>query len=345
MITTKDIAKQLNISVSTVGRALSDDPRISVETRRRVQEVAKSIGYVTNRAARMLRGSKSNLVALMVPDVRHGFYSKIAHALSECLERENFILTLSETGDRPDRELQHLRGLAGSQIAGVILVPTMHPHADTIKILKSIPHVQLVRRHASLGGQSFGIDFARAVEDATRHLLQLGHRHIGYIGAHDQLFTSMDRLNGFRTALAAFSAKGTEQIGEPANRDWSAEAIRQILRSRPRPTAVVLSSVRITYDVLRELRASGVAVPEELSVVGFGDEPGFEWWGPGLTTVDLPISDLSTACGLWFLHHRLQNADTASYGAFTNLSAPSMLIRGSTAEIKKASASARRKGV
>jgi len=343
MVTTKDIAKQLNIAVSTVGRALSDDSRISVETRQRVQEAARNLGYVTNRAARMLRGSKSNLVALMVPDIRHSFYYKIAHAMAECLERENFILTLSETGDRPERELQHLRELAGSQIAGVILIPTMRPHAESVRLLKSMPHVQLIRRHPALGGQSFGIDFARAVEDATRHLLQLGHRHIGYIGAHDQLFTSMDRLNGFRAALQAFSAKGSEQIGEPSDPDWSAEAIRQLLRQRSRPTAVVLSSVRITHDVLRALRTLGTSVPDDLSVIGFGDEPGFEWWGPGLTTVDLPVADLSTACGLWLLHHRLKQDDSASDAAFTNLSTSTLLVRGSTAEMRKSPAAARKK--
>ena len=97
MVTIKDIAARLQVSPSTVGRALADDPRISSAMKQKVAEVASELGYVANRAARMMRGVSSNLVGLVVPDIRNSFYSTIAHALSKCLEQEGFQLTLSAT--------------------------------------------------------------------------------------------------------------------------------------------------------------------------------------------------------------------------------------------------------
>src|SRR4249920_3408986 len=85
MTTTKDIAARLNLSVSTVGRALADDHRISAETKFRVNQVAEELGYVANRAARMMRGARSTVVGLVVPDVGNSFYSTVAHALAETM--------------------------------------------------------------------------------------------------------------------------------------------------------------------------------------------------------------------------------------------------------------------
>jgi LacI family transcriptional regulator len=84
----------------------------------------------------------------------------------------------------------------------------------------------------------------------------------------------------------------------------------------------------MTQGILEELLAQGVRVPDDLSVVGFGDELGFRWWGPGLTTVGLPVHDLATACGLWFVHHVRQNSATAS--PYTSISPATLIVRGST---------------
>lgn len=336
MITTKDIAQRLQVSISTVGRALSDDPRISQATRQRVQNAAREMGYVAHRAARMLRGSGSNMVALMLPDIRHSFYSTVAHALSECLEKEQFQLTLSETGDDPARELRHLRELAGAQAAGVILVPSMKPLPELARLLRSIPHVQLLRHQPSLGDLSFGIDFSRAVEDATRHLLQRGHRRIAYLGADASLSTATERLRGFRAAMREADAQGLEVQTDPSDAESGRQAVRRLLALRTKPTAVIVGSVRLTYAVLDELRALNVQVPDELSVIGFGDEPGFNWWGPGLTTVSLPVADLATTCALWFVHHQLKHKGTPPVSSFATLSSATLIVRGSTAEARSA---------
>ena len=330
MVTIKDIATRLNVSASTVGRALADDPRISTGMKKQVGLVAAEIGYVANRAARMMRGASSNLVGLIVPDIRNSFYSTIAHALSMCLEREKLQLMLSETDDDRDVELKHVRALLGAEVAGVILVPSVRPHPEAIRLLKSTPHIQLLRHYPALGKQWFGIDDTQGLYLATKHLFDLGHRRIAYIGGTEEIPTGAARLRGYRGALsqAGSSTGDLEELGSPGALDFGRQALRRLLALKKPPTAVVTGAVLHTSSILDELQDSGIQAPRDLSVVGFSDERGYRWWGPGLTTIALPVSELATACGLWFVHQLRQKPD--EWPAYSSLSPATLIVRGST---------------
>lgn len=136
MSTAKDLAKELEISVSTVGRALANDPRISAATRQRVMEAALRSGYVASRAAQMMRGASSRLVGLILPDLGNSQYSIGAHALAKCLEAEGFQLVLSESGDDPMTELRHLRELCSAGVAGIVIIPSPKPLPESARLLK-----------------------------------------------------------------------------------------------------------------------------------------------------------------------------------------------------------------
>lgn len=336
MVTIKDIAARLQVSPSTVGRALADDPRISAATKKRVTEVANEMGYVANLAARMMRGVSSNLIGLVLPDIRNSFYATIAHALSKCVQGAGFQLTLSETEDDRMVELQHLRELASANVAGIIIVPSAKPHREAVRLLKMQPHVQLIRRESAIGDQFFGIDDTQAIYDATNHLIELGHRRIAYIGGTDDLPTGAARLRGYQKALEPLPRSGKAgpdlvRLGTPGSVEFGREAIRALLSQANAPTAVVAGSVRITQGVLEELTARRISVPDQLSVVGFGDEVGFSWWGPGLTTIGLPVHDLATACGLWFVHQIRQGESARA--PYSSIATSTLIMRGSTREL------------
>ena len=338
MITIKDIAARLQVSPSTVGRALADDARISSTMKQKVHDLAHEMGYVANRAARMMRGVSSNLVGLVVPDIRNSFYSTIAHALSKCLEQEDFQLTLSETDDDRLIELRQIRELTSANVAGIIIVPTARPHPDTVRLLGMITHIQLLRKHAALAQQWFGIDDVQALYQATKHLTDLGHRRIAYIGSSAELPTGAARVKGFREALAACdgACHAVEELGAPGSASFARDALRRVLALPTPPTALVTGSVTHTFSVLEELLASGIKVPEQLSVVGFSDELAFRWWGPGLTTVCLPVSELATACGLWFVHQTKQKP--ASTAPYSSISPPTLIVRDSTRRVDTSAA-------
>ncbi|MGI5365304.1 LacI family transcriptional regulator [Streptomyces sp. A244] len=332
MITTRDIAERLGVSVSTVGRALADDPRISEETKFRVRQAASDMGYVGNRAARMMRGASSNVVALVIPDIRNSFYSTIAHELSKNMESEGFQLMLSETDDDRTAELRHLRELSANRVAAVIIVPSARPHSESVKLLRALPHVQLLRRHPSLGSQWFGVDDREALRRATAHLVAEGHTRIAYLGGPEELPTGAERLRGFRIALREGGLPddaGRAELGPPSSVDHARATVRRLLSGSDAPTALVLGSIQLTLGVLEELSRQGVKVPRDLSVVGFGDEPGFSWWGPGLTTIGLPIQEMATGCALWMI--RRLKTEPGNDGPYTAVSPGSLILRGSTA--------------
>jgi DNA-binding LacI/PurR family transcriptional regulator len=302
MITAKEVAELTGVSISTVGRALSNDPRISAETKAKVRKAADNLGYVENSAARIMRGHSSKLVGLMLPDIRNDFYATIAEALSRCCDAEGYQIALSIADDR-EAEVRHLKELVSAHVAGIVIVPTVSPKRETHGLLKTIPHVQLLRRITSTPSAWFGVDDEDCLRIGTSHLLELGHRRIAYIGGTTDLSTGEARLKGFRRAFAEARIKRKDAIEAlgPPNVKFGVQAMSKLMTNKNRPTGVITGSVQVTQAVLETLSVLRISVPEELSVVGFGDAPGFDWWGPGLTTMKMPVQELATACGHWFL--------------------------------------------
>lgn len=338
MITARDIAQMVGVSVSTVGRAMAGDPRISAETRAKVQRAAERVGYVGNLPARIVRGGASNLIGLLVPEIGNDFYSTIAQALSEVCGRAGYRLVLSLTGDDKDEESKHLKELVGVRAAGVILVPTAAPRRATLQLLKNIPHVQLLRRVATAGDVWFGIDDGQALEQAVEHLGRLGHERIGYIGGSSELSTGAARLQGFEQGcrkVGIAPANALSKVGPPT-RAFGAKALRELLTSTSPPSAVIAGAANITMGIIETIEAMGVGAPAALSFVGFGDREWFRWWRGGLTTIRLPIDSLATSCGLWFLdqlqHAAARGASLPSHSATVS---SALIIRNSTCAIRR----------
>lgn len=335
MITIKDIAQQLGLSPSTVGRAIADHPRISRETKERVRLAAEALGYVANTPARVMRGASSRLVGLLVPDVRNSFFSMVAYTLSKCFENEGFHLALSITDDDRDTEMQQVREMVSARVAGIVIVPSAAPRRETLALLKTVPHVQFLRRLPSLRADWFGLDEERALFDATNHLLNLGHRRIGYIG--DVIFpTGKARYEGFRRAISEAKCtidEGLVELG-PATIPFGFEATLRLLERRPSPTAILTASVPVTVGMVDHLETVKIDIPRELSIVGFGDESWHKWWRSGLTTLRLPVAELATSCGLWFIHCLRTGRPTDSKEPHVSINQSLFVSRNTTAPPK-----------
>jgi DNA-binding LacI/PurR family transcriptional regulator len=292
-----------------------------------VQQTAAELGYAGNHAARMMRGAPSTVVGLVVPDVRNSFYSTAAHALTQIMGSRGYQVLLCETGDAADRELAQVKGLAAARVAGVIVVPVPHPRRESARLLAQLPHVQFLRRHPSLSGPWFGVDDRAILRAAAGHLRAIGHTRIAYLGGTPDFSTSRQRLTGYLDVVGGDADQRLIVPTPPGSVEAARTAVAGLLdRTRP-PSAVVTGSVRITEGVLAELSARRVSVPRDLSVVGFGDEPGFSWWGAGLTTMDLPVYEVATACSRWLLE-RLPDGDPPPPASPPR---GSLIKRGSTA--------------
>ena len=332
-ITARVVAKDLGVSISTIGRAMADDPRISAATKARVREAAARLRYVQSMPARVMRGASSNLVALVVPDISNDFYSTVAQSLSKCCERQGYRLVLSITGDNRDIEANQIRELSGVKVAGVFIVPAADTRPETVALLSGIPYVQLLRKSDKLDSAWFGIDDERCMLDSAAHLIALGHRRNAYLGVHDAISTGPSRRLGFWNAFAAArvdASEAVEKLGPPTV-EFGIASARQLLQSDARPTAVVCGATQIAVGLVETVSEFNVHVPEDLSIVGFGDSMLAKHWGPGLTTIRFPIDELATSCCLSFLNYLATQASLPN--SHSLITSSTLIVRGSTAPL------------
>ncbi len=301
-VTLKEIAGKLDLSISTVGRALTDDPQISRPTRERVKAAAAELGYVAHSAARSMRSGRSTLVGLIIPDIENEFYGTLSKALAEVVAAAGLQLVLAITEDDPASEEKQVRGLLEARVAGLVITSSPRPTRETIAMLERSPSVQLIRRIGGLAAPWFGIDETEALRMGTRHLIALGHERIGYVGASTSLSTGRSRLAGYQAALREAGVAELEQlihVGRP-RAAFGSEAFAAMWQAAPRPTAIVTAGARLTVGVLQAAARAGVAIPGELSMVGYGDAP---WWNDGLTTITLPVREIALTCGAFLVQH------------------------------------------
>lgn len=333
MITAREIAEMVGVSVSTVGRALADDPRISEDTKAKVRKAADKVGYAGNIAARIVRGGTSNLIGLLVPEVSNDFYSTIAQSLSDVCGRQGYRLVLSLTRDDRDDEIRNLRELVAAQAAGIIIVPTPNPRRASLQLLRQIPHVQLLRRVNGLENIWFGIDDEHSIRDAVAHLASLGHRRIAYIGGEESLSTGVARHAGFVRGCQSAGLRVDDDIVRvgPPLQSFGRTALGDIMGAAEPPTAIISGAFNVTIGMIEWIETAGWNGNRIPSLVGFGDPDWFAWWRGGLTTIRPPVESLATSCALWFLDQLRDKAGRQSpLSEHSSVISSSLIIRAST---------------
>ena len=330
----KDLADALQLSVSTVARALAGSTRIGHATSERVRDEAKRQGYVADLAARAMRQGISSLVGFVAPDLQNEFYATAARAVSMHCQQRGLQLVLAVANDDPASELHHVRNLYSSRVTGIVLIPGVDMLRETRKLLAAVPHVQLVRENAALGSDWFGIADEEAMRLGVTHLVELGHRRIGYIGSSLSISTGAKRLDGFRRALREHGLDADSAVAEVGGcaAEFGHAAMARILALRSkRPTGIVTAGARLAAGAYACAREQGVAIPDELSFVGFTDTPGQRWWGEGLTTIGLPVDDIATAAMDCLLCRAAQRGAAPPEQPMHVMHRPVLIRRGSTA--------------
>jgi LacI family transcriptional regulator len=329
-ITIKDIASLLKMSHSTVSRALNDRSHISDTTKQRVRAAAEELGYVANLSARMIRGDAGPLVGLIIPDVQNDFYNKVAKELADRCRQAGIRMLLAITEDDPAIERNEIRALIEARVNGVVITMTSKPEAASLAMLGEIAFIQLVRRNAKLQRPAVCMEDERACQDATEHLLEMGHRRIAYVGTSSTISAGRDRVKGFLRAHEVRRltplADGIELV--PPRQAYGFEGVSRILKRRP--TALVIGSSELTIGGLRAIRAAGLDVPRDISVVGYGDPVWFELLSPPLTAVSLPVSALADAAAEQLFRQIEGGVPPGARKAQVTRIRPTLVVRGST---------------
>lgn len=296
-VTIKDIAARVGVSHSTVSRALNDHSHISADMKRRVRRAAMDLGYVAHAGARTLRQPHARLIGLMVPDVMNQLVAVMVKVLAARCARAGYQLVLCVTEDDPETEMRQVEALRQSRATGLIIVPTPGVLSKTALLMAAMPVVQFSRSHPAIVAPSVAIDGARGIASAVRHLADLGHREIAYIGLSTNLSTGRARAQGYTEAMAERGlpiGSGLFHHGG-GTIEYARSVTAALLRGRRPPTAIIYCSADLTQGGLETLRREEVAVPGHVSIVGFGDPGWFKLMTPRLSTVGVALSDSAEA--------------------------------------------------
>lgn len=310
-----DVAKRAGVSTATVSKVLSNTPYVSETTRAKVLASIEELGYVPSLAARGLSKARTYLLALVIPYTADYLYSdphllELIRGIEQETKAHHYNILLS-TGDRPTRDGNmddsavgpYQRAVRSQYADGVIVVASSAFSGSGPKPLtQKFPTVG-IGYHAVGGRHTVHADDRAGAAAATRHLLALGHQLIGVISAVPQITALSRRLEGHQQALAeAGLAWDPRMLAWGDFTDASGyRAAEQLLALPQRPTAIFAFNDRMAMGAIKRGREMGLAVPDDLSVVGFDDIPAAALFDPPLTTVRQPALEMgATAARLLF---------------------------------------------
>lgn len=293
----REVAKQLNISITTVSRALDGYSDVAEDTRQLVIKTAQEMGYVPNRAARQLRRQRSDTIGYilpaMAPQFADPFFSELVAGLGDEATLHNFDLLVSTAAPDSDSERQsYERWVHGRKVDGLVL-NRMRLHDWRVQYLvrTGIPFVSLERSLDQSDQASVEVDGQAGFKMLITYLIGKGHKRIAYIGGPKELKIQDDRFEGYKKGLAsARIVFDPELIVEGDTfREGGYRAAQQLLALKPLPTAITCINDLTAIGVLHAASERGLKVGRDLAVAGFDGIEDAEHSSPPLTTLNQPL--------------------------------------------------------
>jgi DNA-binding LacI/PurR family transcriptional regulator len=292
-VSIKDIARAAGVSHSTVSRALSDSPLVSAQTKERIQNLARDMGYSPDAQARSLVMGRTKTVGVVVTTIADPFIAEIVQGIEATALDHSYSVILASSSAEPEREIAAVEMLRSKRVDGVIVTSSRvgalyQEHLNRL----GVP-VVLINSHSEHAGRytfSIRVDNRHGGCLATQHLCQLGHRRIAYIAGPADHSDDVERLAGYRQALsdAETAVNGALVIPGTGQVDGGQRALPTLLAQEDRPTAAVCYNDMTAIGLMRAARMNNLSVPGDLSVVGFDDIPFASLTHPALTTIAQP---------------------------------------------------------
>jgi LacI family transcriptional regulator len=298
-VTIREVANLAQVSLGTVSNVLNNPLVVAPATRKRVLDAIDSTRFVRNTAAHQLRVGKSRTIGVVLLDIANPFFTEIVRGAEHVLREQDYALMLCSTDESAKRERRYFRVLEEHRVDGILVCPVDSDLESAVALVASgIPTVLLDRDGSSHGLCSAAVDDIRGAELAADHLFELGHQAIALVNGPATIRQCIDRKEGARRSVQRArcrSASLQEIVVGALTIDQGEAAVVALLAAEPRPSAVMCANDLLAFGVLRGLAAAGVAVPEEMAVVGYDDVVFASMLSPSLSSVRQPKYELGVA--------------------------------------------------
>ena len=322
------VAHLAGVSTATVSRVLNGSDKVRQGTAERVRQAVKDLGYRRNTHARSLRSGRSNLLGVIVSDIRNPFFPDLIEHFESLASAEGIDVAIANTGYSGERLLAGVRRLVERDVDGIAVL-TSEVSAEVRAFLQQagLPAVFLNQPSTIAEFPNITVDYVRGYCEAVRHLCCLGHRDIGFVAGPPELSSAVRRRKAFHAAMRSCRIA--------VRKDWlfagdhrmagGQAAARALFGMEQRPSAVICSNDMTAIGFLHAAQGMGHTLPDELSLVGFDDLSLCEIVYPALTTLHLSRQQLASKA-FYALHAKLQG-DPVGKSAVIE---PTLVVRAST---------------
>ncbi|MBW3545317.1 MAG: LacI family transcriptional regulator [Bacteroidetes bacterium] len=291
--TLRDIARTLNVSISTVSRALQGYAEVNEETRKAVRAVAAQMDYAPNQIAQNLRANKTKLLGIVVPELATHFFSATLSGFQDVAAEQGYNVMICQSKESYQGEVRNIQTLMSSRVDGLIISlskeTTDYSHLQALRS-RGVPLVLFDRVSSKIDTTSIMVDEHDGAFKATEHLIEAGCRRIAHLSGPENLSISRNRLQGYLDALQQNNMPVQEELVRHCSlseADVIAHAKTLLDLPQP-PDAIFAINDPAAIQVIQIIKERGLKIPEDIAVVGFNNEPITALLEPGLTTIAQP---------------------------------------------------------
>mgnify|MGYP004475960641 CR=1 FL=1 len=287
----KDLAEELNVSITTVSKALNDHPDISEKRKKEIQEYARKVGYRPNQVAKSFRQSRTNMIGVILNDNDNPVNARIIRGIEETLYKHGYCCVMMNNHENVDEELKMIDEMRSLNVAGILLSPAAG-NSKSRELLKKygIPYVLLNRFIQEEEDNYVVVDDYKAAYMATEYLCQYQNEKVFFLNFMEEVSSAKKRLQGYKQALKDCGVDGKEDwiIKNCKNQTDGYESMKQILLHTEPPFSVLCYSDYIAVGAICAIQERGFKLPEDVALVGNDDLDILSFVKPRLTTVAVP---------------------------------------------------------
>jgi LacI family transcriptional regulator len=305
-VTLAEIAQVANVSVSTVSRALSNkNYPLKEENRERIRKLADEMGYKPNLVARSLQSNRTHLVGVIVDRMQSPFAAATVQGIQDGLRNAGYSISIAYSNRDTALAIEAINTFYSHQVDGLIILNSwLHTFNDPILALQDRPFVFVNRVFGSCAQKCVGPGDRYGAQLATQHLVDLGHRRIGYIHGMADWTEAQNRLAGYKDVLDKNNLPFDEVLVRQG--DWGVDsgyqAGKELLALNTCPTAIFAANDIMAMGAMYALQEAGLKIPEDMAMVGYDDRDFAAWTRPPLTTVRMPSYEMGQASARLLLH-------------------------------------------